>query len=340
MILLVLILVEEDIFKPKLPPPIIKPEVSWVYSMDENCINLALGYDFYHLISAKVEDFRISSLKDRDYSEHYSLSSSISSISYKVLLEHTTWDQKKMTKAESWKWLYYKSNLLLTWVEGVNIEDSLFYGGGIRYYHSFPPLWVGCWLNHLNTPDYGVIITHKGYRIEFGMKRRYVGYTGDLGNIKIGRFRDRFPTVFFPIEKAYPKYLEFYGAEINLLNLTMTLGRRDFYTEGSDTLRWKEGECYFIDTRMEWNRFGFLFSYQNEGIVKNYGKAYLRGNVDWLGYELSLTGLSQPKKYLTCGVSLWLDNEFSPLIAVRNISYSSSLELLSPTYYIGIHYAY
>lgn len=340
MIILFLILVEEDIFEPKLPAPIIEPKVSWVYSMDENWINIALAPDRYHLSSAKIGNVRILSIKQKDFSEHYTLSSSIRSISYKLQLEYTNWDGKRITKANGWKWIYYKSNLFLSWMEGVNIEDSLLIGGGVRYYHAFPSFSVGCWINYLNTPDYGITLIHKGYRVEFGIVRRCVGYTGDWGDVKVGRFRDRFPTIFFPLKKAYPRYLEYYGAKINLFNLDIIVGRKNYYTKGIDTLQWEEGECYFTNARMELGHFGFSFSYQKKGLVKSFGNAYFRGRVDWLGYELSLRGFSKPMRYLSGGLSIWIENNLSPFISVRNISYSPSHELLSPVYYIGIHYAH
>ncbi len=340
MILIFLILVEEDIFEPELPIPGIEPNVSWVYSMEKNSLNLALGNNFYHLLNVKTNKLKILSLKGRDFSEHYLLSSSLESISYNLTLEHTFWNDVKMTKVKGWKWLYSNSNLVIGWIEGIRVEDSLLYGGGFRCYHSFPSLSVGFWMSHLDIPDYGVIFALNYFRVELGMKKRCIGYIGDWGDVKIGRFKDRFPTVFFPLKRSYPRYLEYYGTNINLFNLNVKAGRRDYYTQGIDTLKWIEGECYFITLEMEYNLFGFSISYQNNGIVKGYGKAYLKGNVNWLDYELYITGFSDPIEYLTGGLSLKLSNKFSPFVAVRNLSYSSSNDLLSPVYFIGIHYVH
>ncbi|MCK4226616.1 hypothetical protein KAX29_06975 [candidate division WOR-3 bacterium] len=340
MILFLLILVEEDIFKPELPTLMIKPEESWVYSMEEDWINLALSPEYYHLLNVSIGNLRIQSVGDRDFAEHYSLLSSINSISYGLQVEHTIWDEKKVIQAEGFKWIYYRSNLILGWLEGANIEDSLIYSGGIRYYHSFPSLSLGGWVNYLDTPDYGIILTFKDYRIEVGLVRRCAGYIGNWGDIKVGRFRDRFPTVFFPIENACPKTIEYYGVSIHCFNLEISAGRRNYYTYGEDTLRWGEGECYFANLGMEWERFGLDLAYQDKGMVEKYGRAFLKGKLGFLGYKFSATGFSDPIRYLSGGIELWLDNKFSPFITARNISYNPSGELLNPSYYIGIRYVH
>ncbi|MCK4420483.1 hypothetical protein KAW48_01700 [candidate division WOR-3 bacterium] len=340
MILLALIMVEEDIFEPELPLPEIKPTLAWIYRMDVNRIKVGVNRDRYHLLSAKFGCFRICSIKERDFAEHYSLSSSVQSVSYRIHLDHQNWDRKRVTQVEGWKWIYYDSNLLLGWVDGVHYEDSLLWAWGVRYYSSFPSISVGGWMNYKDTPDFGVILQYSGFRIEYGKERRCAGYIGSLGDIKVGRFRDWFPTTFFPLKDQYPRVLAYYGARIHLSMLEITAGRRDYYISESDTLQWVEGNCYFSTIRMEGRRFGFLVTYQQEGIVKGYGSAYLSGNVGWLGYGFSLTGFSHPKRYTTGSISLWCETEISPFASIRNISYSREEDLLNPVYYIGVHCVY
>ena len=338
MILILLILVEEDIFQPELPTIKIEPNVNWVYNIEKNYFDIALGSSFYHLLNSKIGKLELYSLKNRDYSEHYYLQSKLSSISYNLSFEHTIWDNIKMTELEGWKWVYSNSNLIIGLIECIKVEDSLLYGGGIRYYHSFQGLTSGFWINHFNTPDYGLILAYKDYRIEFGKIDKNIGLIEDWGYLKMGKFRDRFPSIFFPLKEPYPRYIPYYGTKINLFNITMTAGKRNYHTYGADTLKWIKGECYFFNLQMEINRFGFSFSYKNNGIVKGYGMVYFKGSVGLLEYEISILGLSGPIDYFTGGFSLNMKNKFSPFITVRNLSYSTTDELLNPVYLIGIHY--
>ncbi|MEA1913109.1 MAG: hypothetical protein U9N06_04650 [candidate division WOR-3 bacterium] len=341
MILLALILVEEDKFEPKLPTPEIKPNVSWVYSMKKDWFYGAVEPHLdYHLFSLALGDFRILSLHERDFADHYSLEFSLGSLSYNFKADYTNWNDKEIKRLEGWKWFSYGSNLFFTWTEGMNFGDSTLYGGGIRYYHSFPNLFWGGWVNYLDTPDYGSIVQYRGFRVELGVERRCAGYIGDLGNIKVGKFRDRFPSVFFPLRDFYPRILNFYGTKINILDLKITAGRRYYYTKGRETLQWKKGISDFAIFGMEKKHLGFQFVYQTRGAVKEFGKAYHTGSIRFLCYRVSLTGYLTPLKYLSSGLSIWTENKFSPFVSIRNISWSPNKDLMEPLYYIGIHYVH
>jgi hypothetical protein len=155
----------------------------------------------------------------------------------------------------------------------------------------------------------------------------------------LGRFRDRFPTFFYPIENFFPKVIVFYGTRINIFDFNFIGGRKYLYAVGEDTLSWKEGKVYFADIHLEKEKFGFKYFYQNKGALREYGEIHLNCALGFIGSQVCLTGYLTPRKFITGGFSLYLRTKISPFFSIRNLSWAPESNFQKPVYYLGLRYA-
>ena len=340
MLIFLLILVEEDIFNPILPPPEVDPEVEWFKKTEKNWINVALNREVdYNFAAFKFRELSLESLKERDFTDHYSLKASLKSVSYNLQTNYTEWDNIRFSKTTGWKWLSEDQSYFLGWFEVFGCQDSVIPDLGVRFYQFFKPFFIGGWTNYKGSMDYGLTIQVYGLRGEFGRERRCVGFVNDYGEIKVGRFRERFPIVFYPIERFIPKVTLFYGTRIDAFNFKIFGGRKYFYSEGEDALSWREGKTYFANIEFEKERFGFRYFYQNRGLVRGFGKIHANGGLGIIGSEVFLSGYLTPRKFITGGFSLWLRTKVSPFFSLRNLSWAPEDNFQKPVYYLGIRYA-
>lgn len=340
MLILLLLFVEEDVFTPVLPIPEVEPKIEWYKEIDRNWINLAANRKIdYNYAAFKFYDIDFESLMGRDFSDRYSLEASIKSMSYSLKADYVYWDEVDFLKTEGWKWLFEDGQYLLGWFETYSSHDSIVADIGIRLYQVVGPFFIGGWTNYRERMDYGLTVQIAGLRGELGKERKCFGFVNDLGEIKAGRFRERFPMVFYPREKFMPKVGVFDGARINFLNFKIDGGRKYIYAEGEDTLNWTKGETYFANVRFERDRFGFQYFYQEKGLIRKYGNFYAIGSLGFLESKISLTGYLTPRKYITGGFSLWLKTKISPFVSLSNLSWDPDNHLREPIYYVGIRYA-
>ncbi len=340
MLIFLLILVEEDIFNPILPPPEVEPEVEWFKKIENNWINVALNKEVdYNFVAFKFRELALESLNKRDFTDHYSLKASLQSLSYNLRSSYVEWDDIRFSKTTGWKWFSEDQSYFLGWFEAFHCQDSVTADLGVRFYQLFRPFFIGGWANYKESLDYGLIMQVYGLRGEFGKERKCVGFVNDWGEIKVGRFRDRFPAVFYPIEDFFPRVRVFYGAKINTFSFRIIGGRKYFYAEGEDILSWREGKVYFANIEFEKEKFGFQYFYQNKGVLKEFGEIHLNGSLGIIGSQVCLTGFLTPKKFVTGGFSLWLRTTVSPFISLRNLSWAPEDNFQKPVYYLGIRYA-
>ena len=340
MLILVLLFVEEDIFVPVLPNPEVKPEIEWFNKVDRNWINLASNRRIeYNYAAVKFYDLEIESLRNRDFCDHYSLKASVKSLSYYLKTDYIYWKDIDFSKTEGWKWFSEEGGYLLGWFEAYSSHDSVTADFGVHFYQLLGPFYIGGWSNYMESLDYGLVVQLMGLRGEFGKGRRCVGLVNDLGEIKAGRFRERFPVVFYPMENSMPRVGVFHGARVNFLGFKFDGGRKYIYAEGEDTLSWLEGETYFANMEFERENFGVQYFCQDKGIIKRFGKIYAISRLGFFESKVSLTGYLTPRKYLTGGISLWLKTKVSPFVSFSNLSWVPDDDFLKPVYYVGIRYA-
>jgi hypothetical protein len=343
MLIIFLLFVEEDVFRPVLPSPEIKPELEWFKNMEENWINMALNKDVnYNLVSFKFRDFEFESLNKRDFRDHYSLRASLKSPSYNLHSNYTKWDGIRFSETEGWKWISDEGSLLLTWFDAFSFQDSLTADVGLRFYQLVSPFFIGGWLDYKESLDFGLIVQIVDLRGELGKETGCVGWVNEYGEIKVGKFRERFPVAFYPLEGFAPRVRDFYGARINMFAFRITGGRKYFYEEENDgRFEWIEEEVYFANIEFDKERLGFQYFYQSKGLFTRFGEFHAISSLGLLGSEISLTGYITPRKYLTGGFSLWLKTRLSPFFSVRNLSWAPAEEKFKdPVYYLGIRYAY
>jgi hypothetical protein len=340
MLILILLFVEEDVFVPVLPKPEVEPEIEWFRKIEKNWINLASNRKVdYNYAAFKFCDLEFESLRARDFSDNYHLKASIKSLSYSLTTDYIYWDDIDFSKTVGSKWFLEEGGYLLGWFEAYSLHDSIVADVGVRFYQLLGPFFIGGWTNYRERLDYGLAIQLAGFRGELGKERRCVGLVNDLGEIKAGRFRDRFPLVFYPVENFMPRVGIFHGARINFLDFKFDGGRKYIYAEGEDTLRWIKGEAYFANIEFERENFGFQYYCQDKGLVRKFGEAYAIGRLGFLESKISLTGYLTPKKYVTGGFSLWLTTKISPFVSLYNLSWVPDGDFRKPVYYVGIRYA-
>jgi len=340
MLILILLFVEEDVFVPVLPNPEVKPEIEWFNKIERNWINLASNREIdYNYAAFKFCDLEFESLRERDFSDHYRLRASIKSLSYSLKTDYVYWDDIEFSKTTGWKWFLEEGGYLLSWFEAYSFRDSIIADVGMRFYQLLGPFFIGGWTNYRESLDYGLTVQFVGLRGELGKERRCVGLVNDLGEIKAGRFRERFPVVFYPVENLMPRVGVFHGARINFLDFKFDGGRRYIYAEGEDTLSWREGEAYFANIEFERKNFGFQYFCQDRGLIRRFGKVYATGRLGFFESKISLTGYLTPKKYITGGFSLWLTTKISPFVSLSNLSWAPNDNFREPVYYVGIRYA-
>jgi hypothetical protein len=342
MLILFLLFVEEDIFRPVLPRPEIKPDLEWFKNMEENWMHMAFNNDAsYNFVAFKFCDLEFESLNKRDFADHYSLRASLKSLSYNLQSNYTKWDGIRFSETKGWKWILDEGTFLLTWFDAFSFKDSLTADVGLRFYQLVSPFFIGGWLDYKESLDYGLIVQIVGLRGELGKETGCIGWVSEHGEFKVGKFRDRFPIFFYPVEGFSPKVRDFYGTKINMFNFKITGGKKYFYTEeSSGKLEWIEEGVYFANIEFEKERFGFQYFYQNKGIFTKFGEIHANSSLGFLGSEFSLTGYLTPRKYLTGGFSLWLRTKFSPFFSLKNLSWAPAEEnFQDPVYYLGIRYA-
>jgi hypothetical protein len=340
MLILILLFVEEDVFVPVLPKPEVEPEIEWFRKIEKNWINLASNRKVdYNYAAFKFCDLEFESLRARDFSDNYHLKASIKSLSYSLTTDYIYWDDIDFSKTVGSKWFLEEGGYLLGWFEAYSLHDSIVADVGVRFYQLLGPFFIGGWTNYRERLDYGLAIQLAGFRGELGKERRCVGLVNDLGEIKAGRFRDRFPLVFYPVENFMPRVGIFHGARINFLDFKFDGGRKYIYAEGEDTLRWIKGEAYFANIEFERESFGFQYYWQDKGLIRRFGEAYAIGRLGFLEAKISLTGYLTPKKYVTGGFSLWLTTKISPFVSLYNLSWVPDDDFRKPVYYVGIRYA-
>jgi hypothetical protein len=340
MLIFLLILVEEDIFNPILPPPKVEPEVEWFKKLEKNWINVALNREIdYNFVAFKFRELTLESLNKRDFTNHYSLKASLQSLSYNLQTNYVEWDRSRYSNTTGWKWFSEDQSYFLGWFETFSSEDSVTADLGVRLYQFFEPFFIGGWANYKESLDYGLIMQIFYLRGELGKERKCVGFVNDWGEIKLGRFRDRFPTFFFPIENFFPKVIVFYGASINIFDFNFIGGRKYLYAVGEDTLSWEEGKVYFADIHLEKEKFGFKYFYQNKGVLREYGEIHLNSGLGIVGSQLCLTGYLTPRRFIAGGFSLYLRTKISPFFSIKNLSWAPESNFQKPVYYLGIRYA-
>jgi len=340
MLVLFLLFVEEDVFTPELPSPEVKPEVEWFSKIERNWINMALNREVdYNYAALKFHGLNVESVSERDFADHYQLKASLKSLSYTLNSNYTKWDDFRFSKTTGSKWLLEEGRFLLAWFEAFSFQDSLAADVEVRFYQLVSPFFIGGWANYKESVDYGLIVQVSSLRGELGKERRCVGFVNDYGEIKMGRFRDRFPSVFYPIQSFIPRVRVFHGARINIFSFKIDGGRKYFYTEGEEILGWKKGEVYFANIEFDREKFGFQYFHQNKGAIREFGKIHASSDLGFIGSEVSLTGYRTPRKYLTGGFSLWLRTRISPFVSLRNLSWSPGDDFQGPVYYLGIRYA-
>jgi hypothetical protein len=219
MLIILLLFVEEDVFRPLLPSPEIKPELEWFKNMEENWINMALNRDAgYNFVAFKFRDLKFESLKERDFADHYLLNASLNSVSYNLQSSYTKWDGIRFSETRGWKWILDEGSFLLSWFDAFSFRDSLTADVGVRFYQLVSPFFIGGWLDYKESLDYGLIVQIVGLRGEVGKETGCVGWVNEYGEIKIGKFRERFPVVFYPLEGFTPRVKYFHGARINMFD--------------------------------------------------------------------------------------------------------------------------
>lgn len=340
MLILILLFVEEDVFVPVLPKPEIEPEIEWFRKIEKNWINLASNRKIdYNYAALKFCDLEFESLRTRDFSDNYHLKASIKSLSYSLTTDYIYWDDIDFSKTVGSKWFLEEGGYLLGWFEAYSLHDSIAADVGVRFYQLLGPLFIGGWTNYRESLDYGLAIQLAGFRGEMGKERRCVGLVNDLGEIKAGRFRDRFPLVFYPVENFMPRVCTFHGARVNFLDFKFDGGRKYIYAEGEDTLNWIREEAYFANIEFERENFGFQYYCQDKGLIRRFGEAYAIGHLGFLESKISLTGYLTPKRYVTGGFSFWLTTKISPFVSLYNLSWAPDDDFRKPVYYVGIRYA-
>ena len=340
MLIILLIFVEEDIFKPVLPAPNIEPEVEWFEKIEKNWINAALNKDIdYNFAAFKFKELTLESINNRDFADHRRIKASLKSLSYNLHTDYSEWNGIRFWKTTGWKWGSEDMSYFLGWFETFGSQDSVTFDLGARFYQLFEPLFIGGWVNYKESLDYGLILQIPYLRGEMGKERRCVGFVSDYAEIKVGRFRERFPLIFYPALDFFPKVKVFYGTSINLFGFEFIGGKKYSYADGKDTLTWKEGKVYFGNIQFNKENFGFHYFYQNKGMIRQFGEIKATYGLSIIGSEVSLVGYSTPRKYITGGFSLWLRTNFSPFLSVRNLSWSPEDAFLKPIYYLGIRYA-
>ncbi len=340
MLILLLLFVEEDVFVPVLPSPKVEPEIEWFNKTEKDWINMALNRDVdYNYASLKFRDLRIESLNERDFADHYTLKASLKSHTYTLEGNYIEWNSLRYSEVKGWKWLLEEGRFLITSFEAFGFQDSLAADVEVRFYQLISPFFVGGWANYKESADYGFIIQVLGLRGEIGKERRCVGFVNDWGEFKAGRFRDRFPRVFYPIEEFVSRVRIFHGARINLFNFSIEGGRKYYFTVGEDSLSWRQGENYFVNIEFERKRFGFKYFYQDKGFIREFGEIHVNSQLSFLGFEVYLTGYLTPDKFLAGGFSLWSRTIISPFASLRNISWAPNGVFKEPVYYVGIRYA-
>ena len=340
MLILLLLFVEEDIFSPVLPPPEVEPKLEWFKEIEKNWINVGANRQTdYHIVSFKFRELFLESIKERDFTDHYHIQSSLKSLSYNLQTNYIEWDTISFSKISGWKWLSEDQSYFLGWFETYGNRDSITADLGARFYQSFNPFFIGGWVNYKESIDYGLIMQLSFLRGELGKERKCFGFVNEYGEIKFGRFRERFPMFFYPLEDFFPEVKGFLGTKINFSGFNIVGGKKYFYEEGNDTLSWREGEVYFVNLKYEKENLGFQYFYQNQGSLREYGECHV--NLGWgiVGSRLSLTGYLTPKKFVTGGFALYLKTRVSPFFSLRNISWAPENEFLEPVYYVGIRYA-
>lgn len=340
MLIFLLILVEEDLFNPVLPPPEIEPEVEWFRKIEKNWINVALNREIdYNLVAFKFRNLSLESLNERDFTDHYRIKASAKSLSYNLQTNYVEWDGIRFSKTSGWKWLAEEKSYFLGWFEAFSCQDSVAADFGARFYPLVRPFFLGGWINYKESLDYGLILQIRFLRGELGKERQCVGFVNDWGEIKAGKFRERFPIVFYPLESFFPKVGVFYGTRINLFDFKIIGGRKYFYAEGDDILHWVDGEVYFGNIQFEKENFGFQYFYQDKGMVRQFGEIHANGGLGIIGSQVCLTGYLTPRKYITGGFSLWFRSKFSPFFSIRNLSWAPENAFREPVYYLGVRYA-
>ncbi|MEJ2567260.1 MAG: hypothetical protein P8Z50_00035, partial [candidate division WOR-3 bacterium] len=305
MLIFLLLFVEENIFEPVLPPPEVEPELEWFKEIEKNWISVGLNRETdYNLVSFRFRELTLESISERNFTDDYHIEASLKSLSYNIEASYIEWDTIRFSKASGWKWLSEDQSYLIGWFETYVNRDSIAADLGARFYQAFNPFFIGGWTNYRESVDYGLIMQLYFLRGEFGKERRCLGFVSEYGEIKFGRFRERFPMIFYPLENFFPKVKVFYGTKINFFGFNIMGGKKYFYAEGSDTLSWKEGKVYFANFEYEKENFGFQYFYQNEGSLREYGELYM--NLGWgiIGSRLYLNGYLTPRKFVTGGLSL------------------------------------
>lgn len=339
MLLLALLMVEEDIFKPELPAPEVEPRTGYVGIISDNWINLGINHDYLHLISFKFSSLKLRSKHFNDFEEVYNLDARLDGYSYGLHLTHRVREKKLISELKMWKWFYYNSNLLTGWTEGIYNRDTIMYTGGIRFYHDFPTITVGGWSNYRKNFDAGVILQLKGFRLEFGKERKCGGFIHEQGSIKAGRFRDFYPFAMFPLEDIIPEILNFHGVKINTPVIELTSGRWYYYSSmENDKFVWEKGETYFALLKIHLKPLSLSVGHKTRGILKNFACIQLEDEIGWLGFNISAEGSYKPDRFVSGGLSIWLNRNISPFISVNNISYSPDIEMKYPDYYVGFHF--
>lgn len=340
MFILLLIFVEEDVFNPVLPPPEIEPDITWFKEIEKDWINMAFNRDVdYNFVAFKFREITLKSISHRDFVDHYSFKGSLKSLSYNLNAEYIKWDRIRFSKTSGWKWIEEDQSYSLGWFEAFSCQDSVSIDLGARFYQLFNPFFMGGWFNYRENLDYGLILQLYFLRGEFGRVRQCAGFVNEWGEIKVGKFRDRFPMIFFPVEEFFPKVGVFYGTRIHFFDLEIAGGKKYFYADGENSLSWKDGKVYFAHLQFEKENFGFEFFYQNKGMFRKFGEVHANSGLGIIGSEFCLTGYLTPKKYITGGVSLWLNTRLSPFVSLRNLSWAPEDKFLEPVYYVGLRYA-
>jgi hypothetical protein len=340
MLIFLLLFVEEDIFDPVLPPPEVEPELEWFKEREKNWINVGLNRKTdYNLVSFKFRELTFKSISERNFTDDYHIQASLRSLSYNLEASYIEWDTSRFSKTSGWKWLSEDQSYFLGWFETYGNGDSITADLGARFYQAFNPFFIGGWANYKESIDYGLIMQLYFLRGEFGKERKCIGFVNEYGEIKAGRFRNRFPMVFYPLEDFFPKVKVFYGTKINFFDFNIIGGKKYFYPVGNDTLSWIEEKVYFTSFRYEKENLGFQYFYQNKGSLREYGELHV--DVDWgiVGSQLFLTGYLTPRKFVTGGFSLYLKTSISPFFSLRNLSWAPENNFREPVYYVGIRYA-
>ncbi|MEO0293019.1 MAG: hypothetical protein ABIN61_02215 [candidate division WOR-3 bacterium] len=343
MLIIFLLFVEEDTFSPILPKPEIKPKIDWFREIEQIWVNMGIDRDLdYYIGNFKYRDLIFEIQKERDFAPHYSIEAFIKTLSFTFKSNYIEWNKIRSSKTNGWKWFGDDRSFLLLWLENMSFQDSTSTDGGFRFYQVTGPFYLGGWVSYRERIDYGVSLQFGFLRGELGKETMCINFVTEYGEIKGGKFRERFPMVYFPLEGFLTHVKSFYGVEINMLDLKIIGGRKysyvDSYIEEEKTLKWKEGESYFANIEFNREDLGIKCFYQNKGYFTGFGELYATTNLWLLGSQFSLTGYLTPKKYIRGGISLWLRAKFSPFISIKNLSWAKEVPFQDPICYIGIRY--